>query len=116
MNGVVLVLVIVLLIVGAAGSVLQFLPGVPLIFAAALLHSLASGGEPVGIGRLVVLALMGAVACTLEYAAGVLGAKRAGGSSWAVVGAVVGGLVGLLFGPVGLILGPVQGAVGGELM
>jgi hypothetical protein len=115
MDGV-LLLVVFLLIVGVVGSVLPFLPGIPLIFVGALLHALANGGEPIGIGRLVVLAMMAAVAYALEYAAGVLGAKRAGGSRWAVVGAVVGGLVGLFFGPIGLILGPIVGAVGGELI
>ena len=109
-------LVVVFLIVGLAGSVLPLLPGIPLIFAGGLLHSLAYGFEPIGVGRLAVLAVMGAVAYALEYAAGVLGAKRAGGSRWAVIGAVIGGLVGLFFGPAGLILGPIVGAVGGELV
>jgi len=114
MDTVIVLLVAGLLIVGLAGSVLPFLPGIPLIFAAAVLHALANGGEPIGIGQLIVLAIMGAMAYALDCAAGVLGAKRAGGSRWAIIGAVLGGLVGLCFGPAGLILGPIVGAVLGE--
>jgi hypothetical protein len=109
-------LVVGLLIVGLAGSVLPFLPGIPLIFAGAVLHALANEGEPIGIGRLMVLAIMGATAYAMDYGAGVLGAKRAGGSRWAIIGAVLGGLVGLCFGLAGLILGPIAGAILGELL
>jgi len=42
--------------------------------------------------------------------------KKFGGSVWAIVGAVVGAVVGLFFGPPGLLIGPVIGAVAGELI
>jgi uncharacterized protein YqgC (DUF456 family) len=52
----------------------------------------------------------------LEYAAGAVGTRKFGGSGWAVVGALVGGVIGLFFGPPGLLIGPVVGAVAGELL
>ncbi|OGB96049.1 MAG: hypothetical protein A2Z31_10470 [candidate division NC10 bacterium RBG_16_65_8] len=110
------VLVGALLIAGLAGSLLPFLPGTPLILAAALVHALATDFNPIGAGRLMVLAGLTALAYVLDYVAGAVGAKKFGGSVWAVVGALVGGVVGLFFGPPGLLIGPVVGAVAGELL
>ena len=110
------VLVGVLLIVGVAGSVLPFVPGTPLILAAALLHALVTDFSPIGAGRLLLLAGLAAFAYVLEYVAGAVGVKKFGGSAWAIVGAVVGAVVGLFFGPPGLLIGPVVGAVAGELI
>jgi uncharacterized protein YqgC (DUF456 family) len=47
--------------------------------------------------------------------AGALGVKRIGGSRWAMLGAALGAVVGVFFGPVGLILGPIVGAIAVEL-
>ena len=110
------VLVTALLIAGLAGSLLPFLPGAPLILGAALVHALATDFNPIGAGRLFVLAGLTAFAYALDYIAGAVGAKKFGGSVWAVVGALVGAVVGLFFGPPGLLIGPVVGAVAGELL
>lgn len=110
------VLVAVLLIVGLAGSLLPLLPGTPLILAAALLHALVTDFRPIGVGRLLVLAGLTALAYGLEYVAGAVGVKKFGGSVWAVIGALVGAVIGLFFGPLGLVVGPVVGAVAGELL
>lgn len=110
------ILVAALLIVGLAGSVLPLLPGTPLIVAAALLHALVTDFSPIGPGRLLLLAGLAALAYILEYVASAVGVKKFGGSVWAIVGAVVGAAVGLFFGPPGLLIGPVIGAVAGELI
>ena len=110
------ILVAALLIAGLAGSLLPFLPGTPLILAAALLHALVTDFSPIGGGRLLMLAALTALAYALDYVAGAVGAKKFGGSVWAVVGALVGAVVGLFFGPPGLLIGPVVGAVAGELL
>jgi hypothetical protein len=110
------VLVALLLLAGLAGSVLPFLPGTPLILAGALVHALVTGFEPIGAGRLLVLAGLTALAYLLDYTAGAAGAKRFGGSRWAVIGALIGGLAGLFFSPLGVLFGPMVGAVVGELL
>ncbi len=107
-------LVAVLFIAGLAGSVLPALPGGVLILAGAVVYAMATGFDPIGPGRLAILALMMAVAYGLDYAAGALGVRRFGGSGWAVAGAVVGALVGLFFGLPGLLLGPLVGSLGAE--
>jgi uncharacterized protein YqgC (DUF456 family) len=105
-----------LLAAGLAGSVLPFLPGTPLILAGALVHALVTDFTPIGVGRLLILAAITALAQVLDYLAGALGAKKFGGSLWAVIGAVIGGVLGLFFGPPGLVLGPVVGAIAGEFL
>ena len=77
------IVVAVLLITGPAGSLLPFLPGTPLILGAALLHALVTDFSPIGVGRLLMLAGLAALAYVLEYVAGAVGAKKFGGSAWA---------------------------------
>ena len=107
--------VAVLFLLGLAGSVLPFLPGTPLIFAGALLYAFATDFTPIGPGRLLVLGALTVLSFGLHYLAGALGARRSGGSRWAVIGAIVGAVVGAFFGPLGLIFGPFVGAAGFEL-
>lgn len=101
---------------GLAGSILPFVPGPPLIFAGALIYAFATDWTPIGPGRLIILAVLAALAYLLGHVAGALGAKRFGGSWWAVAGALVGAVVGVFLGPFGLLLGPVLGAVAGEFL
>ena len=105
-----------LLLLGLAGTVVPFLPGTPLILVAALVHAIAYDWAPITVTRLLILSALTAVGYALHYAASALGARGAGGSKWAVVGALVGGIVGLFFGIPGLLLGPPLGAIAGELL
>ena len=52
----------------------------------------------------------------VDFWATALGAKRVGASRLAIIGAMVGTLAGLFFGPLGLLMGPFAGAIGGELI
>jgi uncharacterized protein YqgC (DUF456 family) len=106
------VVVAVLMLAGLAGSVVPLIPGTPLIFVGALVHAIATDFTPIGAGRLAILAVLAAAGWVLEHVAGALGARRAGGSRAAVVGAILGALVGLAFAPLGLLLG----AIAGELL
>ena len=108
------VLVALLLIAGLIGSVVPALPGTVLILAGAAVHAMATDFDPIGPGRLAILALLTVIAYGLDYVAGALGVKRFGGSRWAIAGAVVGALVGLFFSLPGLLLGPLLGALAAE--
>jgi uncharacterized protein YqgC (DUF456 family) len=61
-----------------------------------------------------VLAVLAVLAFVADFIGSLFGAKRAGASPLALVGATLGAVVGLLFGIAGLILGPFIGAVAGE--
>ena len=110
------VVVGLLLLLGLIGTVVPFLPGTPLIVAGALVYAVATDWTPIGFGRLAILAGLAALGYLLHYVAGALGTRRAGGSAWAVIGALAGGIIGLFFGLPGLLLGPPLGAIAGELV
>lgn len=96
---------------GVAGSVLPGLPSTPLVFAGALAHKLYFGNAS---AEWWVIGLLGAfmlVSLLLDYLASVYGAKRLGATWRGMVGAVVGGLIGLFFGLPGLLIGPFAGAM-----
>ncbi len=109
-------LVAVLVLLGIAGTVLPALPGVPLVFAGLLLAAWIDGFEKVGWLPLVILGLLTALSFVIDFAASALGAKRVGATKLAIVGALVGTVVGFFLGLPGLILGPFVGAAAGELV
>jgi uncharacterized protein YqgC (DUF456 family) len=111
-----LVLAVVLVCVGIAGSVLPALPGVPLVFAGLLLAAWIDGFAKVGWVTLVILGLLTALSFVVDFAATALGAKRVGATRLAIAGAIVGTLAGFFLGLPGLILGPFVGATVGELV
>lgn len=111
-----------LLLVGLLGTILPVLPGTALILAAAVWHFLAMRywlqvADP-GIGwpGFIILVLFAAVAQVFETASSAMGAKYFGSTKWGAWGALLGGLVGLLFFPWGIFLGPVIGALSAELI
>lgn len=100
-----------LLIAGIAGVFLPILPGHLLIVVAAIGHWWMLGDQAgVEWWTLVVLGLLLILSQVVEYLSGAVGTRWFGGSRWGAVGAVVGGLVGILFMPWGLVLGPLVGS------
>ncbi len=104
------VLALILMLVGLLGAVLPALPGTPLIFAVAMGHRLIVGVSGAQTWVLVTLGGFAVLALAADFAASYLGAKKLGATRWGMVGAVVGGVVGLFFGPVGILTGPFVGA------
>ena len=105
-----------LVLAGLAGTVLPVLPGAPLIFAGLLLAAWIDDFQRVTWVTLLVLGLLTLASMATDFIATALGARRVGATRLAVIGALVGTVVGLLFGIPGLIFGPFIGAVVGELM
>ncbi|HUP28644.1 MAG TPA: DUF456 domain-containing protein [Usitatibacter sp.] len=106
----------VLVLLGLAGTVLPVLPGIVLVFAGLLLAAWADGFAHVGVMGLVIIGALGLLAFVADFVASLVGAKRVGASPLALVGAAVGGLVGLFFSIPGMIIGPFVGAVAGEFL
>lgn len=106
----------ILIIAGLAGTVVPALPGVPMIFGGMLLVAWLGDFQTIGTVTLVVLGMLTVLAVIADFVAGVLGAKRVGASHWALWGAAIGTVVGMFFGPAGLMLGPFLGALVGELV
>lgn len=107
-------LVVALVLAGLAGTVLPVIPGVPLIFAGLWLAAWLEHYEKVGVLTVALLGVLTVLAMGVDFLATALGAKKAGASRQAMVGSVLGGVVGLFFGLPGLLLGPFIGAAIGE--
>lgn len=110
------ILAALLVAVGLAGTVLPALPGVTLVFAGLVVAAWADGFQRVGVVPLVVLGVLTLVSLAIDFVASALGAKRFGATRYAVIGAALGTLGGVLLGLPGLIVGPFVGAVAGELL
>ena len=105
----------VLTLAGLLGLLLPLLPGAPLLFLGLLCGAWAENFQYVGVWTLLALAALAGLTYLVEFAASLLGVKKYGGSRRAMIGAAVGGVVGLFFGIPGILLGPFAGAVIGEL-
>jgi uncharacterized protein YqgC (DUF456 family) len=102
--------------VGIAGVLLPGLPGTPLVFGGLLLAAWADGFQNVSVGTVLILAVLTVMAFCVDFISSSLGARSAGASRAAVVGAALGTLVGIFFGFAGIVLGPFIGAVIGEFL
>lgn len=112
-----IVLGLILAVTGFLACLLPVLPGPALSFAGLLLFALATRWQAFGVWFLVGLGVAAVLVSLLDYAVGILGAKRFGASKWGLLGSIVGMLAGLFFfPPFGMFLGAVMGAVGGELL
>jgi uncharacterized protein YqgC (DUF456 family) len=111
-----LILATILVLIGLAGTILPVIPGTLLVFAGLFLAAWAEDFARVGWLPLAIIGVLGALAFVADFVSSLLGAKRVGASPQALVGAALGGLIGLFFSIPGMILGPFVGAVGGELV
>jgi uncharacterized protein len=104
-------LALVLMSVGLIGTVLPGIPGTPIVLGVAVLHRLYFGAASVSNFFLFLLVLLAVFSMALDYLATVFGARKLGATWRGIVGAMVGAVVGLFFGPLGILLGPFVGAL-----
>ncbi|HEY6135216.1 MAG TPA: DUF456 family protein [Rubrivivax sp.] len=104
----------VLMIVGVAGTVLPALPGAVFVLAGIVLAAWIDGFSRVGVGVVVIVSVLAVLSWVLEYVAGMLGAKKAGASRQALIGAALGTVLGLFAGFIGVLFMPLVGAALGE--
>ena len=105
-----------LVLVGLAGIVLPALPGTILVFAGLALGAWIDDFTRVGWFALGAIAVLAVLAWLMDYISAMLGAKRAGASRQAVIGAAIGTVAGIFLGIVGVLFMPLVGAAVGEYM
>ena len=103
------------LLVGILGCVLPVLLGVPLAYCGLLLLH-ATDKVQFSWQFLVIWVVVTIVVQVLDSVVPIWGTKKFGGSKMGVWGSTLGLLVGLFFGPWGIVLGPFLGAVVFELI
>ncbi|WP_252374537.1 DUF456 family protein [Hydrogenophaga sp. 2FB] len=105
-----------LILLGLAGTVLPLLPGTLLVWGGILLGAWIDDFARVGTTTVVMVTVLAVLAWSLDYVAGLLGARRVGASKKALLGAAVGTVAGLFMGLVGVLFMPLVGAAIGEYM
>lgn len=110
------VMAVLMIIVGIAGTVLPALPGVVLVFGGIVLAAWIDGFTRVSAWTVGFLAMLTVAGFAADYVAAALGAKKAGASKLAILGAAIGTVAGVFTGFIGLIFMPLLGAAVGELL
>jgi len=105
-----------LILSGLAGTVLPVLPGTVLVWGGIVLGAWIDDFNRVGVTTVVVVSVLAVLAWGLDYVAGLMGAKKAGASKLALLGAAVGTVLGLFMGLVGVLFMPLVGAAAGEYL
>jgi uncharacterized protein YqgC (DUF456 family) len=104
-------LALLLMCGGLAGSVLPGIPSTPLVLVVAIAHRIYFGAHGANNWVLGILLIFVVVSLVMDYLASMIGAKKLGATWRGVLGAVVGGLIGIFFSLPGIILGPFLGAM-----
>lgn len=116
-QGWVLALAIGLMLLGLVGTMVPALPGVPIIFLAILGYGWYEGFHQVSGHYLALMGALALLSVAVDYGAGFLGSRSLGATRLGSVGAAIGGIVlTILWGPVGIIVGPWIGAFTGEIL
>ncbi len=108
------IVAVLLIVLGLIGTVLPALPGTLFVLAGIVLGAWIDDFALVGSTTLIIIGILAVLAWGLDYAAGLLGARRVGASREALIGAALGTFAGLLMGIVGVLFMPLVGAAIGE--
>ena len=110
------VVALLIMIIGLAGVILPVLPGVPLIFGAAVLYGILTGFEEISLQLILIFAGLTIFGLVVDYLANYFSVKKMGGGKAGAVGAVIGLMIGIWFGLVWIIILPFVLAVAFELI
>lgn len=111
-----IVIASMLFIAGMIGTLVPIIPGAPIVWLGMLTYGLITGFEKHTVLFFVLQGLLAILVMAIDYAFTAMGSHYFGGSKAALFGAAVGLLVGLLFFPFGLLIGPFLGAVIADLI
>jgi hypothetical protein len=114
MNALLWTVSLLLIVAGLVGTVLPMLPGVILVLGGIVLGAWIDGFAKVSVLTVGVIAVLAALAWATDYLAAMLGARRAGASKEALIGAAIGTVAGIFTGLIGLVFMPLAGAMAGE--
>ncbi|MDO4540401.1 MAG: DUF456 domain-containing protein [Syntrophomonadaceae bacterium] len=117
MNTAAFVICLILILIGIAGAVLPFIPGIPLIFIAIAAYGWVEDFATISVRYIIILAALTLLSALVDYLASYWGAKYTGAGKLGQIGAVIGVVAGILiFPPIGIFLCPWLGAWVGELI
>lgn len=116
MDALIVIIISLTILVGIAGTFVPFLPGVPLIFIGIASYGWFEGFHHITPRYLVIIASLTVLSMIMDYLSSILGAKIFGSSKQGTWGALIGTFLGLFFfPPIGIFIGPLAGAIIGEI-
>ncbi len=117
MNTTAVIIAIIVILLGIAGTIIPFIPGIPLIFIAITAYGWYEGFHAVSTKYIAIMASLTVLSLIVEYLSSILGAKYFGSSKKGIYGALIGTVIGIfVFPPIGILIGPWLGACVGELL
>tara|TARA_B100000963_G_C22603587_1_gene661430 strand:+ start:975 stop:1448 length:474 start_codon:yes stop_codon:yes gene_type:complete len=114
-ESVILIISILFLIFGLIGSIIPIIPG-PILSYLGIVFSYAFSLVDISLSELLIISLTTILVFLLDYIFQYFGVKKLGGGRMSLLGLVLGTILGLLFAPFGLILGPFFGAFAGAIL
>ena len=115
MEIVLLIIAFICMVVGIIGCIVPGLPGAPISYAGMWIAQVT---ERVDFTwqELLVWGIVTIVVSVLDYVVPAWGTKQFGGTKYGVWGSTIGVFVGLFADPWGVVIGPLAGAILGELI
>ena len=116
MQTLILIVCYIIMLVGLAGCILPILPGTPFVFAGIYIYAWLTGFTIISRNLIIIFLILTVVSVVIEYISSSIGSKKFGASKLGFIGAFVGAIIGVFFVPWGLVIGPLAGALIGELI
>lgn len=110
------IIAVLLIAVGIAGTVLPALPGTLLVLGGIVLGAWLDDFQRVGPWSIAAITVLAILAWVTDYVSTVMGAKKAGASTLAVIGAAIGTIAGIFMGLIGILFMPLVGAALGQFI
>ena len=102
---------IILMLIGLVGCILPIIPGPPISFVGLLLLQFSRFAD-YSLNFMLLMGFIALLVSVVDYVVPVWGTKKMGGSKAGIWGAAIGMFVGIFFfPPIGLIVGPLVGAI-----
>jgi uncharacterized protein len=105
-----IIVVSIFFIASLIGTVLPIIPEAPLIVVGMVIYGFIAGFDDLGIYFFIGQTILALSIIGVDYLTTAIGSRYFGGSKAAMWGSALGLLVGLLFFPIGLLIGPFLGA------
>lgn len=104
------ILVLIVMLIGLAGTLLPILPGILLMWAAAIGYGFAVGWSGAGVAVVVLSTLLSGLAIVLGVVLPKRAAEESGASTRSQIAAAVGAIIGFFVIPViGIVIGAIVG-------
>lgn len=112
-----IILVILLFVIGMAGTIYPVLPGVFAVYAAFFVYGFFVTFEHFNVWFWIIQTFILVVLLVADYLVGAWGVKKFGGTRASVIGSTIGIIIGpFIFSLPGIVIGPFIGAVIGEMI